>query len=82
MRTFRVKSPEVDAVRFDGGNQDEINRLVGTAWSDVTNSVWTWRGRYEFVNFGDYVVRDAAGNIELLKEAEFGMRFEEIENGR
>ena len=83
---YRLKPKEVQAIVWTGDNWDEVDAFVDGRFFRHKRDIWLqWEPGEKFdpkldvhAWVGDYVIKDAAGNLSALHPDEFHRIWEEV----
>jgi hypothetical protein len=75
---FRKKPVEVDAIRWNGDNLDDIRRFTGIQYGDVKELIIPTLEGDHTARVGDWIIKGVKGELYPCKPDIFEMTYEPV----
>lgn len=78
---YTRKLKEVEAIQAKPGNIEELRKFIGRkkiiAAQSSNSPCYIVCGLYDVLNFGDWLLRDSAGKLEIMSNIDFNRDYEQ-----
>lgn len=79
MGNYVTRELEVNVIRWNGNNDEEIRNLTNNYAKVSSNYVEVSQGDgMQVAIVGDYIVSDEEGNVSIYKPVEFNKKYKEV----